>query len=67
MHGSLNNEFKDDVYEEQDLVIKHKDMTIKEWVKIRSFASKLNFTTTTKCSKYQFYYYVKFIKLVFLT
>ena len=55
MHGSADYDYVDTVYEEQELVIKHKDMTISDWVKIRTFASAT-----------EFYYYNKILQIPIL-
>jgi len=52
MHGSIDREYYDDVDEEQELVVSHKDMDCEEWIKIRSFASAV-----------EFYYYNKMLQI----
>ena len=52
MHGSLEELIDDDVYEEQSLVVSHKNMDYEDWCKIRTFASAV-----------EFYYYDKMLQV----
>ena len=48
----ITQQYYDDVDEEQELVVSHKDMDCEEWIKIRSFASAV-----------EFYYYNKMLQI----